>query len=339
MRNKTVVVTGATGTIGKVLCKRLQERGYHVVVFSRDPEKAGRLVPDMARYVRWEPAPTGLWESELDGVHAVIHLASAPAFGKRWTHEYKRTLYQSCAIGTRGIADAIIAAAHKPEVFISASSIGYYGYNFPSDYAATQLDENAPAGDDLIAYINKEWEKEAMQAAELANVRTVLLRTGFLLAPQSGGLPYIVASTKRYMGGPILPGTQYQSWIHIDDAVGMILMALEDAQVHGPVNVVAPQSTTNAQLMKALRTVMGRTLGLPTFRVTLRLFMGEAANILTKGHNVVPRRMQERGYQFQYPTIEGALRNLLVQDEASSYDNAERRLHSDSSSSTPMRSR
>lgn len=338
MRNKTVVVTGATGTIGKALCKRLQERGYRIVVFSRDPEKASVLVPGAACYVRWAPAPTGLWESELDGAYAVIHLASAPAFGKRWTNEYKRTLYQSCAIGTRGIAQAIIAMTHKPEVFISASSIGYYGYNFPSDYTPSHLEENAPAGDDLIAYINKEWEKEAMQVAEQTAVRMVLLRTGFLLARESGGLPYIVASTKRYMGGPILPGTQYQSWIHVDDAVGMILMALEDAHVRGPVNVVAPQPTTNAQLMKALRSVMGRAFGLPTFGVTLRLFMGEAADILTKGHNVIPGKMQEQGYQFQYPTIESALRNLLGrQGEAVGHSETERKSRSDISSSTSIR--
>jgi uncharacterized protein (TIGR01777 family) len=307
---KTVAVTGATGTVGKALCKRLLAENYTLLVFSRTPEQARSIVPGAARYLPWKPAEDGSFGDTLDGIYAVVHLASAPAFGTRWTPEYKRTLYESCVLGTRGLVDAMAATALHPQVFISASSIGFYGYSRPGNSEGTRIDELAPPGKDFIARLNVDWEQEAARA-EKVGIRTVMLRTGFLLDSFGGGLPYLMNMTRGFRGGPTLPGTQSQSWIHIDDEVGIIMMALEDARVQGPINAVAPQPTTNAQLMAALRTVMGRAFGMPFPGRLLQLFMGESADILTKGRTIYPGKMLELGYQFKFPTIEAALQNLI----------------------------
>ncbi len=198
---KTVVVTGATGTVGKALCKRLLEKDYLLVVCSRTPDVAREVVPGAARYYAWSSATDGTPVEAIDGVSAVVHLASAPAFGPRWTPAYKRTLHDSCVLGTRGVVNAIIAAKQRPQTLISASSIGYYGYSNLGANADTELDENAPTGQDFIAHLNADWEREAVRAEEVG-VSTVLLRSGFILASNGGGLPYLMNMSRQFRGGP-----------------------------------------------------------------------------------------------------------------------------------------
>ncbi len=311
MKNqKTVVVTGATGTVGKALCKQLLEKDYMLIVCSRTPDQAREIVPGAVKYIAWSPTENGTPVEAIDGASAVVHLASAPAFGPRWTPAYKRTIHESCVLGTRGVVNAIIAAEQRPQTLISASSIGYYGYSNLGANAVTELDENAPTGQDFIAHLNADWEREAARAEEMG-VLTVLLRSGFILASNGGGLPYLMNMTRQFRGGPTLPGTQFQTWIHVDDVVEIILLALEDERVRGPVNVVAPQPTTNAELMAALRFVMKRTFGMPMPGRLLQVFMGEAADILTRGRPVIPRKLRQLGYQYKFPTIESALQDLV----------------------------
>src|SRR6476660_8536547 len=138
---RRVVVTGATGLIGKALCKRLIEKGYAVVVFSRDPQEARRGVPGAAEYVTWEPAESGPWVKAVDGAYAVISLAGASIAGKRWTPQYKQEILNSRVVGTRGLVSAMAQAQTKPQIFISGSAVGYYG--FRDD---TKLDESQPPG-------------------------------------------------------------------------------------------------------------------------------------------------------------------------------------------------
>ncbi len=321
---KTIVVTGATGNVGKALCKRLLEKGYRLIVCSRTPEQAREIVPGAEEYVAWAVAEDGTPVEAVDGAFAVVHLASAPAFGPRWTAAYKRELYESCVLGTRGVVNAILAAQQHPQTLISASSIGYYGYSNPGASAQSELNENAPAGKDFIADLNADWEREAIRAEE-AGVRTVLLRSGFILDSEGGGLPYLMNMTRQFRGGPTLPGTQFQSWIHVDDVVSIILLALEDERVRGPINVVAPQETTNAQLMAALRSVLKRAFGMPMPGRLLQVFMGEAADILTRGRPVIPGKLKQLGYQYQFPTIESALQDLVERRVSTSVPANERK--------------
>src|SRR5436190_363190 len=160
--NKRVVIAGATGMIGRALSAQLIDKGYQVVVFSRDPQKARRSVPGAAEYVAWTPAETGAWAGAVDGAHAVINLAGASLFGQRWTEAYKREIIDSRVIGTRGLVQAMAAAKQRPQVFISTSAVGYYG---PS--GDRKLDESAPAGNDFLAReVCVPWERAAQPADE-----------------------------------------------------------------------------------------------------------------------------------------------------------------------------
>ena len=327
---KRVIVTGATGLIGRAVCKQLNAKGYQVVVFSRDPRKARGTVPGAAEYVAWEPAEHGAWAGALEGAHGVIHLAGASLFGKRWTPEYKREIIASREIGTRGLVQAMAGATNKPYVFLSSSAVGYYGFT-----GNQKLDESAPPGRDFLAQVCQIWEREG-EKAEALGVRTVILRTGVVIGVGEGHLPFPIdlrgASLERpgvilkteegafpllampfrfFAGGPILPGTQWFAWIHLEDLVGIIMMALENEQVRGPINCTAPEPQTNRDFAKTLGRVMGRPSWFPVPAFGMKLLLGEMADMITHGQRVIPARLQELGYRFKYPSSEQAIRQIL----------------------------
>nr|AIA16040.1 TIGR01777 family protein [uncultured bacterium] len=300
-----VIVTGATGLIGKALCRRLIEKGYAVVVFSREPETARQAVPGAAEYVAWTPGESGPWVAAVDGAYAVISLAGASIAGKRWSPQYKQQILNTRTLGTRGLVKAMAQASRKPRVLISGSAVGYYG--FRDD---TPLDEAATPGDDFLANVVKAWEAEAVKA-ETLGIRTVLIRTGIVLDKQEGALPQMMLPFRLFAGGPVLPGTQWFSWVHLADEVGIILWALEDERVRGPVNATAPEPATNKTFSSTLGKVMGRPAWAPVPGFALRIIVGEAEQLLTTGQRVLPKKAQDLGYQFQFPTLEPALRNIL----------------------------
>lgn len=302
---KRVIVTGATGLIGKPLCTQLRERGYAVTIFSRSPDKAQRALPGMADYVAWQAEEHGPWERAIDGAHAVINLAGASLFGKRWTEQYKRVLWDSRIIGTRGLVNAMRAARTPPAVFISGSGVNYYGARDD-----TVLPEDAPHGDDFLAKLCVAWEQEAFQAEPLG-VRVAIMRSAVVLARGGGALPLMKLPFMFFAGGYILPGTQWFSWIHLDDEIGIILKALADAQVRGPVNAAAPNPQTNADFMRTLGRVLGRPAWAPVPGFALRLALGEFAYALITGQRVIPEKIVQHGYQFKFPTSEQALRDVL----------------------------
>jgi len=305
---KRIVITGATGLIGRRLCAALRGRGYELVIFSRSPERAREQLPGAAEYVAWAPEESGPWAAAIDGAAAVVHLAGEPISkgltGKRWSDEQKRAILGSRVIGTRGIVRAIAAAARPPRVLVNASGIGYYGHR-----DNTPLDESAPPGDDYVARVCVEWEREA-RAAE-AHARVAIIRTGLLLDPESGALPQIMLPFKLRTGGPVLPGTQFYSWIHPEDEIGILLLALEDERATGPINATAPEPETNRAFAETLGRVMGSPSWLPVPALSLRLALGEMADLVTTGQRVLPKRALELGYRFRFPRLEPALRDLL----------------------------
>ena len=328
--NKRVVVAGATGTIGRGLCKELIAKGYQVVVFSRDQQKARRAVPGAAEYVTWQPAETGPWAGALDGAHAVINLAGASLFGQRWTQAYKREIIESRVIGTRGLVRAMAEAHQRPKVFIGSSAVGYYG---PS--GDRKLDESAPAGNDFLAReVCVPWEREGQKAAELG-VRTVIYRSGVvingegrmslpidlrgaslarpgvILKTEEGAFPLLVMPFYFFAGGPILPGTQWLAWIHLADTVGLLMLALEDERVSGPLNATAPDTLTNRDFARAIGRVMGRPAWLPVPGFALKLLLGEMADMITTGQRVIPKKAEDLGYTFKFPTSEQAIKQIL----------------------------
>jgi uncharacterized protein (TIGR01777 family) len=305
MAGKRVIVTGATGLIGKAVCKELQARGYDVVVFSRAPESARKKVPGAVGYVAWQPEEGGAWAKEVDGAWAIINLAGASVAGKRWNEKYKRQIRDSRVIGTRGLVRAIAAASERPQVLINGSAIGYYGAR-----DATPLDEGAAPGNDFLAGVVRDWEAEATKA-EALGVRTALIRTGVVLDKGEGALALQKLPFQFFVGGPILPGTQWVSWIHLADEVGLILLALENEGIRGPINATGPAPQTNRDFSAALGGALGRPSWFPVPGFALKAALGEFAATVVTGQRVIPKKALEAGYEFRYSTSEAALRAAL----------------------------
>jgi uncharacterized protein (TIGR01777 family) len=309
MMNTTrrVIVTGATGMIGRMLCQKLIEREYQVVVFSRNPVAAQRSVPGANGYVAWAPGEPGAWATAIEGAYGVIHLAGASIAGQRWDTAYKQEILGSRVKGTRGIVSAMERARHRPEVLVCSSGVDYYG-----DTGDTAIDESAAPGRGFISQVCVAWEREA-QRAETLGVRTSMMRTGIVLDKHDGALAKLLLPFQLGVGGPVLPGTQWWSWIHLDDVVGMLLLALENPQARGPFNTTAPEPERN----RAFSTILGRVLGRPSLLplpgFALELLLGEMAiPLLIEKQRALPKKALELGYQFAYPRLEPALRATLA---------------------------
>ncbi|PDW04513.1 TIGR01777 family oxidoreductase [Candidatus Viridilinea mediisalina] len=307
--SQRVILTGATGLIGRKLFVALRERGYELVIFSRNPATARSRLPGAAEYVAWQPAETGAWAAAVDGAYAIINLAGAPisqgVIGPRWTPAYKEEIRSSRVLGTRGLVNAIAAATQRPTVLVNASSIGFYGY-----YNDEILDEETPAGNDFVAEVCVAWEREAARAQEFG-VRVAMIRTGIVLDPDGGALGQIMLPFRLRAGGPIMPGTQYYSWIHPSDEVGLFCFALENQQVTGPLNGTAPTPEMNRDFTNILGKVLGSPSWLAVPELSLRLTLGEMADLVVKGQRALPRRAQALGYQFRFHELRPALEDLL----------------------------
>ena len=301
-----VLISGATGTIGLAVADALRARGDQVVALSRDPEHGQRVLGASAEVHAWprptaEPPPA----EALAGVQAVVNLLGEPV-AQRWTHEAKQRIRDSRVLGTRALVVALheLPDGERPEVLVSQSATGYYG---PRGDA--ELDEQASAGDDFLARVVVEWEHEALAAA--ASMRVARTRMGVVLSGNGGALAKMLPFFKLGIGGPVAGGRQYVPWIHLDDVVGALLRCVDDDAARGPVNVVAPNPVTNAELSHALGRVLRRPTVLPVPGLALKLLYGEMAEIVTTGQRVIPARLAELGYEFGQPEIEQALRDVL----------------------------
>lgn len=299
-----VVVTGATGLIGRQLVERLRQREDSIVALSRDAENAGRALGPDVDIRPWqaveEPAPV----AALSGADAVVNLSGEPV-DQRWTAEAKRKIHDSRVIGTRNLVKGLEQAQPRPEALVSASAVGYYGPR-----GDEVVDESAPPANDFLAGTCKEWEAEARKAEELG-IRVVLNRTGIVLSSAGGALKRMLLPFKLGLGGPVGSGTQYMAWVHIDDVVGLILAALDDRSYSGPLNVTAPNPVTNKEFSKSLGKALSRPAMLPTPALMLGVFLGEFVEVVTTGARVVPTRAKRLGYRFKWTDVESALRDVV----------------------------
>jgi hypothetical protein len=302
-----VFVTGGTGLIGARLIRALRGRGDAVVVLSRRADAWRRVGVDVEVLVG-DPTEPGEWQNAIVGCDAVVNLAGAGLFDRRWSAAYKAAIRDSRVRVTEQVAAALAKQPRRADgsakVFVSGSAIGYYG-----PHGDEELDETSPPGDDYLARVCVEWESGAA-AATAAGVRVVLLRTGVVLDRAGGALKQLWTPFRLGVGGPVGSGKQYMSWIHHADEVGIILLALDRPDAAGPVNATAPRPVTNREFGKALGRALGRPAVLPTPAVALRLMLGEVAGLVTAGQRVLPRKAEALGYQFQYPDIDSALRQI-----------------------------
>lgn len=300
-----IVVTGGTGFIGRTLCASLFKDGHRVTVLTRNASEASQLLGAVGTAVEWNGREAGAWGQSLEGADAVINLAGAPIAEARWTNARKRLLSDSRVLTTRVLVDAMSRRTSKPRVLISASGIGYYG---ASDDRV--LDEGAARGQGFLADLCLAWEAEALRAAQFG-VRVVLVRTGMVLETDGGALPKMLLPFQLFAGGPILPGTQWVSWIHRRDHIGLILWALTTPTLSGPVNAVAPEPVTMKTFCHVLGRVLHRPSWLPVPGFALQLLLGELGTLMTTGQRVSPVKANSEGYRFQYPTLDSALQAIV----------------------------
>jgi uncharacterized protein (TIGR01777 family) len=302
-----VIVTGGTGFIGEVLCRRLIEAEHTPVVLTRNPDSAVRRLGPAAEARAWNPSRAGAWQQAVDGADAVVHLAGESIAGRRWSPEQKARIRDSRVVGTRLVVEAIQQAERRPRALISASATGYYGPRGDQPVAETDR-----PGSDFLAQVCLAWEREA-QVAEASGTRVVLVRSGVVLGRDGGALPRLLPPFRLFVGGPLGSGRQGFPWVHLDDVVGIYRWALESEQVRGPLNAVGPELLDNRQFSTLLGRVLGRPSWAPVPGFALKLLLGEMAEpLLLQGQKVQPARTEQLGYQFRYQTAEAALRNLLA---------------------------
>jgi uncharacterized protein len=298
-----VVVSGATGMIGRALVKELVARGDEVIALSRDAGAAREALGVEA--ARWgdpqsEPAPV----DALRGAGAVVHLLGEPV-AQRWSESARREIRDSRVLGTRNLVAALreLPESERPGTLVSQSATGWYGPR-----GDEPLDETAPAGSDFLAGVTAAWEAEARSAEDLG-LRVAMTRTGVVLSASGGALEKMLPPFKLGVGGPVAGGHQYVPWVHLDDVVGALVFALDTPAASGPLNVTAPEPVTNRELSSALGRVLHRPAFAPVPGLAVKLLYGEMSLIVTTGQRAVPRRLLDLGYEFRRPDLEDALRD------------------------------
>ena len=305
-----VLISGSTGLVGTAVLGALEREGHAVSRLLR-PE-SGRGTPPLpetrppAANVRWDPVAGDFDAAAAEGADAVVHLAGASIAGARWNDARKRVLRSSRVEATRHLVGALGRLARPPRAFVSASAIGYYG-----DRGDEELTEQSAPGDDFIAMLARDWEAEATCAEQFA-ARTVILRWGLILSSRGGALRRMLLPFRLGMGGRLGSGKQWMSWLTLAEAVGLIRYALENAQVRGPVNGVAPNPVRNAEFTATLGRALHRPTIFPVPGVALRLALGEMAQaLLLSSQRVVPRKLQALGYRFLHAELGPAFSAVL----------------------------
>ncbi len=294
-----IFITGASGFIGQALCASLLAQGHQLTVLTRNAGRTTRLLG--ASVDIWETLDRWQADTSFD---AVINLAGESIINWPWTTRRKQQLWESRVTLTRHLATRISQAPNPPAVFLSGSAIGYYG-----DTGDRVVDETAAAGQDYAARLCAAWEEAAL-SAESPKTRVCLLRTGLVLHPAGGMLARMLLPFRLGLGGRIGKGTQWMSWIHRDDQVGIMLHLLATPEAQGVYNLTAPEPVPNGDLTLQLATALQRPARWTTPAWLLSLVLGERASLLLAGQRVSPKRILASGYRFQYPALSGVMQSL-----------------------------
>ncbi len=294
---KTILISGATGLVGRPLCEALQARGHTVRRLSRGA--GGEF--------QWNVSAGQLDPASMQGVDVVIHLAGE-SVAQRWTAAAKARILRSRVDGTKLLVDAILQQAKRPAL-IAASGISYYGIT-----RADEVDESAVTGDGFLAEVTRQWEGAAQPLID-AGGRVAFLRTGIVLSREGGALAKMLPPFKLGLGGRIGNGQQLMSWISLPDLVSAYVYAVENEKVAGPLNAVAPSPVSNLEFTKTLGCVVGRPTIFPLPRVVVKALFGEmGTETVLSDVGVLPQRLEELGFEWQTPTLAATLRQTIYPD-------------------------
>jgi uncharacterized protein (TIGR01777 family) len=304
--SKRILVSGATGFIGRALCRRLVKGGYEVVALSRDPTRGNESLPNQVSIVRWDAKTAKGWADYAEGAYAIINLAGESIGSGRWTRTKKRGILESRLNAGGAVVEAVEKAGDKPKVVIQASGIGYYG-----DSGDEIVEESSLPGSGFLSDVAEKWEGST-KGVQSAGVRHVIIRTGVVLGADGGFLSRVILPFRLFVGGRLGSGHQWIPWIHIEDEVGAIVFLMEEEKLRGAFNLTAPNPLTSKEFFSLLGKAMRRPSWLPVPGFALRLFLGEMAKeLILSGQRAMPKRLLESGYEFLYPQAELAVLEIL----------------------------
>ena len=303
MSQKSIAITGGTGLIGREAIRFFSEKGYALRILSREerPSDAANV-----QYFKWNPEHGEIPIAAIEGVHAIIHLAGAP-IAQRWSAEYKQTIIDSRVNSARIMLEALkgLPEAARPESIVSASAVGWYASSFEKQSEGTGRAEG------FIGDVTEAWES-ALDGFQAIGMRTVSLRIGLVLAHEGGFLGRLKPLFKAGLGSAIGSGKHWQSWIHITDVVRMLDWAIEQEACKGAFNATSPHPATNLEMSRWIARVMSRPFWAPNVPAfVLRLVFGEMSGILLASHRMDSSRIVSTGFEFAYPTLKDALRDVL----------------------------
>jgi len=294
-----ILITGASGLIGKELQKSLRAREHELLLTTR-------VQPTDPNNIRWDAEKGFEKPEDLEGIDAVIHLAGESIAALRWTDEKKKAIRESRVKGTRSVVDAIARLKAKPKVLVAASAVGYYG-----ERGDEILTEASGAGEGFLPDVCKDWEAESRRAED-AGVRTVLLRTATVLSKDGGALGTMLLPFKLGVGGVIGDGKQWFSWISLDDHIAAIIFALENENLRGAINSTSPNPVTNEAFTKTMGDVLYRPTFIPLPEFAVSTLLGEMGDaLLLTSTRVVPKRLEDAGFEFKYPDLKPALEHAI----------------------------
>jgi uncharacterized protein (TIGR01777 family) len=300
-----ILITGGTGFVGTQLTSRFIRDGNEVTILTRSrkgPEKG----PAGISYLQGDPTQKGPWQEAIQDHDAIINLAGASIFAT-WTEEYKKVLRESRISTTRNIVEGVPSDPSKKIALFSTSAVGYYGF-----CGDEELAEESPHGEDFLAQMAVEWEGEALKAKDKGAL-VVITRFGIVLGEKGGALSQMIPLFKKYIGGPIGSGKQWFSWVHIKDLAEAFVFLTKHPEISGPVNVCSPNPVRNRDLAKALGRALHRPSSLPAPGFMVKLVLGEFGSVILEGQKVIPKKLLENGFVFQYPDIEKALQSIVRQ--------------------------
>jgi uncharacterized protein len=302
-----ILVTGATGLVGRTLLPLLEANEHEVIVLTRNPETAAVRLPIACQIIHWDSLSHNSPQNLPENIDAVIHLCGEGIADGRWTRERKQAIYDSRVLSTRNILSQFVNLTPPPKIWVSASAIGYYKCSTQST-----LDETSPPDDGFLASVCKDWEAETFKAKELG-IRTVALRLGVILGPSGGVAARMLPPFRIGLGGPLGNGNQWMSWIHVRDVAGLILAALDNSAYQGPINAVSPNPVSNKEFTDTLAKILKRPAVFPVPAFALKLIFGEMSHLLLASQNVSAKKAMGLGYKFVYPKLKNALKVICDQ--------------------------